>query len=81
MSKFNSIKIQFLLILMGKDYCGLNIDVRELYIYYFEEQKVEIVNRFTKSDGMISFARFLKSDIPDKLGEYIFWVKNTNIVV
>ncbi len=64
---------------MWLKYC--DNDIRELYIYYFEEQKVEIVNRFTKSDGMISNAKFLKSDIPGKLGEYIFWVKNTNIIV
>jgi len=56
-------------------------DIRELNIYYFEEQRVETVHRFTKSDGMISNARFLKSDIPDRVGQYIFWVKDTTKVV
>jgi len=40
-----------------------------------------MVHRFTKSDGMISNAKFLKSDIPGKVGDSIFWVKNTNQIV
>lgn len=55
-------------------------NVRELFIFYFENQEKKFINRFTKGHGMISHVKFLKSE-DRRSDKYIFYVKDTNQVV
>lgn len=57
----------------------LNNDVREIYIYHFSEQKIELVKTFSKSDGMISNVKFLKQ--PGGGVKYLFYVKDGQYIV
>jgi hypothetical protein len=56
-----------------------NNDVREIYIYHFAEQKIELVKTFSKSDGMISNVKFLKQ--PGGGVKYLFYVKDGQYIV
>ena len=56
-----------------------NNDVREIYIYHFAEQKIELVKTFNKSDGMISNVKFLKQ--PGGGVKYLFYVKDGQYIV
>lgn len=65
----------------------LNNDVRELNIFHFTgEPRKEKVHTFKYNDGMISHCRLLK--VPSFYSEeegipandYLFWVKNGNMV-
>ena len=50
-------------------------EVRELNIFHFYDRRNEMVHRFSPSDGMVSFVKFLKTD--NGIGKYIFYVKDT----
>ena len=55
-------------------------ELRELYIYYFENQEKRLINRFQKAHGMLSHVKFIKSE--DKASnQYLFYVKDTNQIV
>ena len=56
-------------------------DIRELNQFVFDQNKVELINRFKKGEGMISHVKYLKTNNPErKIGKYIFWVLNTNSI-
>ena len=54
--------------------------VRELNIFHFDDNRIEMVHRFNKNDGMISQVKFLKNHDRQN-GKYIIYVKDTiNII-
>jgi hypothetical protein len=57
----------------------LDKDIREIWIYNFENRKKEKVETFGGNDGMISHAKFLKE--PEGGGDFLFYVKNCQYVM
>ena len=49
---------------------------RELKIFYFQNQETKLINRFSKTHGMISHVKFLKAE-DSHSDKYIFYVKDT----
>ena len=52
----------------------LENDIRQLNIFDFDENKIDMVHQFSKKDGMISHAKFLK--LTNSKGGFLFWIKN-----
>ena len=63
--------------LLWLKYC--NKDVRELYIYVFEEAKPKLIHTLGVNDGMVSHVKFLKKR--DSVGTKIFYVKDTQEII
>lgn len=51
-------------------------DVRELSMFHFEESRQEMIHRFSKSDGMVSQVKMLKTGDWQNPGRFLFFVKD-----